>query len=204
MIPLPRLTPHWHTGHSYTSGIGQNRRKNSSTHWNLTLVLPSLSTGTRTACSLWVEDLPINAHQGWYYLVVPPYDQAIEPLQKTIEMDSSFALAHWYLGLAYEQQGIFKDAIAEFEKAVSLTDGRPSLLALLAHAYAAANKRSEAESILEQLRALSKQKYVPSYPVAAIYVALGRKDDAFVRLDKPSDEYDGLLNWLNFDGSFDG
>jgi tetratricopeptide (TPR) repeat protein len=119
-------------------------------------------------------------------------------------MDSSFALAHWYLGLAYEQQGIFKDAIAEFEKAVSLTDGRPSLLALLAHAYAAANKRSEAERILEQLHALSKQKYVPSYPIAAIYVALGRKEDAFVRLEKACDEHDSWLNLLKLDRRLDG
>lgn len=161
-------------------------------------------TAGRRALELDPLDLSINAHQGWYYLVVPPYDQAIEPLQKTIEMDSSFALAHWYLGLAYEQQGIFKDAIQEFQKAVNLTDGRASLLALLAHAYAAANKMSEAERMLEQLRRLSKQKYVPSYPIAAIYVALGRKEDAFVRLEKAYDEHDSWLNLLKLDRRLDG
>jgi serine/threonine protein kinase/tetratricopeptide (TPR) repeat protein len=163
----------------------------------------ALKAGQR-ALELDPLDLPINAHQGWYYLFVPPYHLAIEPLQKTIEMDSSFALAHWYLGLAYEQQGTFKDAIAEFEKAVSLTNGRPSLLALLGHAYAAANRRSEAQGILDQLGALSKEKYVASYPVAVLHVALGHKEEAFTGLEKAYDEHDSWLNLMKLDRRLDG
>ena len=37
---------------------------------------------------------------------------------KTVEMDPTYALAHWYLGLAYEQRGMFAEAIEEFQKAV--------------------------------------------------------------------------------------
>ena len=72
------------------------------------------------------------------------YDGAIEPLLKTIEMDTNFPVGQWYLGLAYEQKGAFQDAIAQFQNCVRITAGRPSMLALLGHAYAVANQRSEA------------------------------------------------------------
>ena len=58
------------------------------------------------------------------------------------------------------------------------------MVALLGHAYAGASRRSEAEAILQQLSALSKQKYVPPYPIAAIYAELGQKDEAFAWLER--------------------
>lgn len=78
------------------------------------------------------------------------------------------------------------------------------MVALLGHAYAAANRRSEAQVILQQLSALSKQKYVPAYPVAAIYAALGQKDEAFARLERAYDERDSWMDYLGLDPRLDG
>ena len=37
-------------------------------------------------------------------------------------MDPNFAVAHWHLGLAYEQKQFFDKAIEEFKKAISLSE----------------------------------------------------------------------------------
>jgi TolB-like protein/Tfp pilus assembly protein PilF len=149
-------------------------------------------------------DLANNAHQGWHYLIQRQYDQSIEPLQKAIELDPTFPVPQWYLGLAREQRGELDAAIAQFDNAVRITGGnRPSMLALLGHAYAAADRRSEAEAILERLNTLSRTTYVPSYGVAAIYAALDRKDEAFAELEKAYKERDSWMDYLGLDPRLD-
>ena len=185
--PSPSSTYHWYA--HYLMSMGRTQE--------------SFRAGRR-ALDLDPVDLPISAHQGWYYLWTRDYDRAIEPLQKTIQMDPTFPVPQWYLGLAYEQKGAFRDAIAQFQNCVRITSGRPSMVALLGHAYAAANQRSEARAILQQLSALSKEKYVPSYPVAAIYAALGEKDEALARLERAYDERDPWMAYLALDPRLDG
>ena len=73
------------------------------------------------------------------------------------------------------------------------------MTALLGHAYAAANRKSEAQAILQELSALSKQRYVPSYPIAAIYAALGQKEEAFTWLERAYDERDSWMDYLGLD-----
>jgi TolB-like protein/Tfp pilus assembly protein PilF len=185
--PSPSSTYHWYSHYLMTMGRTQE----------------SFRAGRR-ALQLDPVDLAINAHQGWYYLWTRQYDQAIEPLQKTIEMDPSFPVGQWYLGLAYEQKGAFQDAIAQFQNCVRITAGRASMVALLGHAYAAANQRSEARAILQQLSALSKQEYVPSYPVAVIYAALDEKEEALAWLERAYDERDSWMDYLGLDPRLDG
>ena len=158
----------------------------------------------RRALELDPLDLGNNAHQGWYYLFVRQYDQAVEPLQKAIDMDYNFAISHGYLGLVYEQKKAFDDAIREFENGVRITGGRPVMIALLGHAYAAADRRSDARRVLQQLSTLAKEKYVPSYPVAVIYAALGDQDQALNLLEKAYEERDSWMDNLGIDPRLDG
>jgi tetratricopeptide (TPR) repeat protein len=163
----------------------------------LTLDRPqqALDAGRR-ALELDPLDLPINAHQGWQYLCIRQYNEAIGSLQKTIDLEPGFPTAHRYLGLVYEDTAKFSDAIAELEKTVRLTGGNTSALALLGHAYAAANQGAQAQGILQQLNAMSKEKYVSSYLVGAIYAALGQRDDAFGYLKRAYEERDSWMGHL--------
>lgn len=163
----------------------------------------SLEAGAR-ALELDPLDLPANAHQGWHHLFVRQYDLAIGPLQRTNEMDPNFTVSRWYLGLAYEQQGAVPDAIGQFEYCVRVTNGRPSMLALVGHAYAVAKRTSEARAILHQLEARSKKEYVASYPLAAIHAGLGEKSEAFARLERAYEERDSWMVYLGLDPRLDG
>jgi len=60
------------------------------------------------------------------------------------------------------QKSMYKEAIAELEKAVAISPGNTILLSGLGYAYAAASRKLEAQKVLDQLNDLAKQKYVPA------------------------------------------
>jgi tetratricopeptide (TPR) repeat protein len=119
-------------------------------------------------------------------------------------MEPSFSVSQWYLGLAEEQLGHYQAAIAQFQECVRLTGERPQMVALLGHAYAAANQKREAREILRQLDAVSKHRYVSSYPIALIHAALGENHEALARLDQAYEERDAWMTYLGIDPRLDG
>jgi hypothetical protein len=76
--------------------------------------------------------------------------------------------------------------------------------ALLGHAYAAANRATEAEAILRQLNDVSSGKCVPAYPIAVIHAALGRKEEAIVWLERAFEDHDRWMDYLGLDPRLDG
>ena len=77
------------------------------------------------------------------------------------------------------------------------------MLALLGHAYAATNRRNEARAILDQLNAASKERYVSSYPIAAIYAALGEREEALGCLERAYEERDSWMPNIGLDPRLD-
>jgi tetratricopeptide (TPR) repeat protein len=156
----------------------------------------------KKALELEPASLIMNTFMGATLYYAGRYDEAIDQCRRTIEMDPNFAVAHWHLGLAYEQKQAFDAAIEEFQKAVSLSGGSPLMKAALDHAYAKAQKKDEANKILGELNELSKQEYVSSYEVATIYVALGDNEQAFQLLEKAYAEHSFHLVRLNVSPHF--
>ncbi|HEU4875587.1 MAG TPA: winged helix-turn-helix domain-containing protein, partial [Pyrinomonadaceae bacterium] len=149
------------------------------------------------------QSLTISAVVGWMLYLARDYDKAIEQENIVLEMDENFALAHRYLGLAYEQKGMYVEAISEFQKARSLSGARPLDSAALAHAYAIGGRKGEARQILERVTDRSTQVYFPAQDIALIYVGLGEKDLAFDWLEKAFQERSPWLTHLRVDPRFD-
>jgi TolB-like protein/DNA-binding winged helix-turn-helix (wHTH) protein/tetratricopeptide (TPR) repeat protein len=136
----------------------------------------------------------INFSLGWRLYLARQYDRAIVQLRNTLEMDPSYELPHLILGQAYEEQGAFDLAIPELRKAVELSHGTPLMLSALAHAYARSGQRAEAQQLLTQLEAASKQQYVSPYYLAIVYVGLGEKEKALSLLETAlTDRSNGLI-----------
>jgi TolB-like protein/Tfp pilus assembly protein PilF len=131
-----------------------------------------------------------NADLGHTYRSARRYDEAIEQLRKTLEMDPGFYYAHSALGRALESKGDLDAAIQEYQKARTLNDD-PGLLALLGHAYASSGNKTEALKILDQLKELSKQRYVSAYSFALVYLGLGDKEEALRSLEKSYQDREG-------------
>jgi tetratricopeptide (TPR) repeat protein len=121
------------------------------------------------------------------------FDEAIRQAQKTLEMDTSFPLAHRVLGLAYEQKGMYKESVAELQVQVRLSGRADYALAELARGYVLTGNRNEAETLLRELQALDPQNPGTSIGLAFLYAALGDKDQAFFWLEKSARERMGII-----------
>ena len=128
--------------------------------------------------------LIINADLAELLLIAHFPEQSVQQSRKTIEMESSFALAHNQLGQAYLQQGNLDQAIGELQTAVRSSEGSPISTANLARAYAAAGRRNEAVQLLATLKARSNATYSNASEIATIYAALGDRDQAMAWLER--------------------
>jgi tetratricopeptide (TPR) repeat protein len=184
----PSDTTSWHWYSHYLTAMGRHDE--------------SIAAAKR-ALEINPVDLSLNEHLAWVYIMARQYDQAVDQCRKTLEMDPNFALAHRRLGEAYESQGKYPEALPEFQKAMELSGGAVIYKALLGGAYALSGRREDAERSLQKLAQASKQQYVPSTAVAAIYLDLGDPDMAFRWLDKAEDERSDLLTYAKVDPTFD-
>ncbi len=131
-------------------------------------------------------------------------EEAIEHLRDTVAMYAKFPLSHIVLGLTFGRKGRFEEAIAEFKQALTIAGARPLWSGYLGQVCALAGKTEEAVEILHELRAASKDGYVPPVAFAFVCAGLGKIDDAFHWLEKAVDERDGLLIYLKVGSAFDG
>jgi tetratricopeptide (TPR) repeat protein len=105
-------------------------------------------------------------------------------------------LAHQTLAMAYQQNGMLDEAIAEYKSAVSLSGDSPGPVAGLASAYAAAGQTSPARQQLARLDEISKNHYVPAFYKASVYFALGDDTKTFQWGWKALDERSDYLMYL--------
>jgi len=127
--------------------------------------------------------LVINADLGTDYYYARRYDEAIAQVRKTLEMDPGFYIAHLGLGQMLDAKGAHDAAIAECQKARALNDD-PAVLGVLARAHGLSGNKTEAEKILDQLKELSKLRYVAAYSFALVYLGLGNKEEALRWLEQ--------------------
>jgi TolB-like protein/DNA-binding winged helix-turn-helix (wHTH) protein len=155
--------------------------------------------------------LPYHVGVADLYYCSRQYDRAIAQLRETIQifhLEPELAGPHTLLGKSYKEKGMFEEAIAEDRKAAALPllgeyRGTPLYLALLGNAYGAAGKRAEALNTLQQLKDLSKQKYVSPYDLALVYLGLGDKRQTFMWLDKAYRARSNEMSNLKQDPIFD-
>jgi tetratricopeptide (TPR) repeat protein len=134
-----------------------------------------------------------NGDLSWTYLNARRYDDAEAQARKTLEMDSGFYLAHYYLGLALQFKGRLGEAIAEYQKAADL-NGDPYSLAALGQAYARNRQMEKAHELLARLRDEANSRYVAPYALALVLTALGEKEQAIGELEGAY--RDGTRNYL--------
>ena len=136
----------------------------------------------RRARELSPLSLVINTELGTALVRAGRYDEAIDRLQKTLEIDPKFARAYATLAGAYDVKGDRPRAVALIEKSASLSGGAPH--PWLGYAYGVTGRRPEALEILARLEKLSREHYVSPQDFAVVYLGLGDKDQAMAWLEK--------------------
>ena len=69
--------------------------------------------------------------------------------------------------------------------------------------YATAGKKAEAQRVLDELKDLSKHRYVPAYSIAIIYAGLNHSYYAFESLNKAYADRSFYIALLNFEQTLD-
>jgi len=141
------------------------------------------------------------------------YNEAIAQCQKTLNLVPGLNRSyfgpetpsvHRALANVYSQKGMFTEAIAEAQSAVSTSENSPVALALLGSIYARAGQTNNAARIIDELQVrMNNGEYAPPLNIAFIYANLGDNDKAFYWLNRAFDERESRLGNMKSSPNFD-
>ena len=152
----------------------------------------------RVASSIELDpfDLINNAHLSWHHYMAREFSAALSEAQRTLAMEKRFHWGYFFAGLALDAAGEHRDALQHLQTSLELSGQSTVMLAALGHAYGTAHKYDAARKILGQLGELSQTRYISSYEIGLIHLALGEHDRALDLLDVAVEERSGWLPYL--------
>lgn len=140
---------------------------------------------------------------GHMLLLARRYAEAAEQELNVIEIDSQFWLAHWVLGMAYEQLGDVQRAVAALQRADDFSGGNPIARGVLGRALALSGRVDDGRSILQDMTLRHAREAAPADAVAIVHAGLGNIDAAFDWFERAAREGGYLLSFLNVSPMFD-
>lgn len=198
------LNPSYAAAHDwfaiYLMATGRREEALASIRKAQTLDPLSLIINTDVACAL-------------YY--TRQFESSIKQCRWVLETEPNFVMAHFRIGLAYEQLGRYEEAVNAFRNAIFLSMGNAAAQATaafkggsdarasIAHTYALMHKQDAARRVLAELEQDAAHAYVPPHDMAMIYSGLGENDRAFEWLRMAYQERYSLLVFLELDPRFD-
>jgi TolB-like protein/DNA-binding winged helix-turn-helix (wHTH) protein/Tfp pilus assembly protein PilF len=134
--------------------------------------------------------------QAWHvYFSARRYDEALRVILDTVEVDPTFAPAHWRLAVSWEQRGEYQKAIDAGTAGVS--DLGPALAAGGPRGY----WQRKLESLLQERRPGDRYGFSS---IARCYMHLGKREEALKTLEKAYQMRDPfLIFWLPVYEEFD-
>ena len=115
---------------------------------------------------------------------------------RPMEMDPGLWLSHWSAAGVYRSRGQLALALEEYRRAAELAGRGTYVLTRLGVVYANAGRIADAVSVLRELEALGRQRYVSPYARVPILAALGQHDQAFTWLGRAFDERSSQLPFI--------
>jgi tetratricopeptide (TPR) repeat protein/tRNA A-37 threonylcarbamoyl transferase component Bud32 len=106
------------------------------------------------------------------------YSRAIDACTECLRFDPDYVFAIHLRGLSHMAHGMVDHAIADLERAAELGRRAPFYLGLLGRCYAERGNRDSALAIIDELRALPDDTYVPPQCYVFVYAGLGERERA--------------------------
>jgi TolB-like protein/DNA-binding winged helix-turn-helix (wHTH) protein/Tfp pilus assembly protein PilF len=129
----------------------------------------------------------------WILYLARRYDEGMEEIQKGLEVDPDHAIFFYVRGQIYLQKGMHEQALADSRKAEGLLPGPYYPRLGLLRGYAVLGRKREALKGVDELKEISKHRYVMPTSLALVYSDLGDKQQAFGWLEKAYEERDPWL-----------
>jgi serine/threonine protein kinase/tetratricopeptide (TPR) repeat protein len=148
-------------------------------------------------------DLQLKTQIGYLHYFNHDIDRAMAQFKKVLELEPSFAFAHYALGDACTQLGRYDEAFKEFNLAIELGGRLVNHVSVLGYAYGRSGNRDQAEAHLQELTARASHSYVSAMWIALVHLGLGDLDSLFQWLDRAFEERDGSLILITAAAEFD-
>jgi tetratricopeptide (TPR) repeat protein len=150
----------------------------------------------KTAQQLEPDSPLMDSALGEAYYQARQFDNAITYNQLSLVHDPSYGVALINLARAYEQKGMYAEALGAYHTILAAAPDDPGLLALSAHVHAVSGSPGLARTTVARLQQMRARRYVPAVYIALVYVGLGDRDKAFEWLEKAYDEHCEYLVYL--------
>jgi TolB-like protein len=137
-----------------------------------------------------------NTGRAEIYYYERNYDAAITTASRAIEQYPNYWLAYLWLGSAYREKKMYKDALEQFSNARKFSGDQPVTIALSGHTLGLSGDHAGARKVLADLQHLAQSRYVSSLYIAAIYTGLGENHTALDWLDRAYKERNDRLVYL--------
>ncbi len=138
----------------------------------------------------------------WCHYHSGRFDEALSVYRRIIESEPRFPWGRVTYSWALICSGIYEEAVAQAEKALEIAGNSQLYTASLGIAYAAANRRADAQGVLERLREMAHTEYVSPYFLALIHCHLGDKEKALMLLEEALRIGDAWVIWLAVEPQF--
>lgn len=144
-----------------------------------------------------------HTNHGTVLALLKRYNEAMQEFNEVTEKEPRNYYVYERMGAVLLWQGKKPEAIAAFEKSLSLSGVTGEKLAWLGYAYALSGRREEAMQILSQLDHEPKQNYVSPFYRALLEIGLGNREAALNWLEKAFDDRDEWMVYLRIYPEFD-
>jgi tetratricopeptide (TPR) repeat protein len=132
------------------------------------------------------------------------FESAVACGRKALDLHPYFALGRSHYAQALEFSGRLEEALVEYRVACVMSPDFARLRAEEARCLARYGRKAEAAVILTELEKLRLTEFVDGYPMAFVYEALGREEDAFQELERADAENSPSLFMMDIDPRMDG
>jgi tetratricopeptide (TPR) repeat protein len=194
--------------HAYARAVALDST-NAYAHWLHGMYLAAMNRTAEAIAS--VEraqqldplSLMVQSASARAYYNARRYQEAVDQARVALDLDSTYARARFWIGMAEEQLGRSDEAIGELKATIEKGGATSAYVAALGHVYATSGRRREAVRILDDLETRSKSGYVSSLDIATVRLGLGDTAAALAMLERAVRAHDGGLVFLAVDPRYD-
>jgi serine/threonine-protein kinase len=140
--------------------------------------------------------LPLRTTEAMLLTYMGEHDAAIALARKALELAPYFIELYYVLGVACMGANQPRQAQEILERGANASGRFPLLLGWLGAAYVQGGDTAKAEAILEELFEQARSSFAVPLPLAVLYTALGRTQEAFEWLNRAAEARDTLLCYI--------
>ena len=131
------------------------------------------------------------------------YSVAVQFAQQAITIDPEFWVGYIQLAQASERVGNSEMALDALNNVGRFSSGNSKVMSIRGYICARLGKAKEAHEVLHALEAVSRERYVPPYATALVYLGLSQHDSALQWLERAYDAHDVHLVFPAVDPKWD-